>query len=342
MKSKKFCENEMELPRRIRTQFATKENIAKEESLPVPIETAFFLEDAKQDLTKMNRFYFNFPAEWCTSNKGESVIGVRSMWLLARRRKLEVTIKIAKIDKKTYESKLHGNVNDQTVPVMNWKSLEGYGHCIQFKVIDWVSVDGDLRGFFDAVNDAFRSVLLKDDTLTIWTQDDDDIASRDIQTDGYYDSKGFHEIIYAEKNKNNNTFIDIDKTERYEEPYMVFFRLIDYNDDFKEVFNIGTEPDENDPEQYKIYSKQFIFDHIWDRHSCKVYSSIGEQSLHHYIGNSQIDFCPIKYYKLNSTDQQFWIELYSGRNYNVPIKLPKNESFVIEMQLLPFQKMLYV
>ena len=108
------------------------------------------------------------------------------------------------------------------------------------------------------------------------------------------------------------------------------------------MFNIGTGPDENDPEQYKIYSKQFIFDHIWDRHSCKVYSSIGEQSLHHYIGNSQIDFSPIKYYKLNSTDQQFWIELYSGRNYNVPIKLPKNESFVIEMQLLPFQKMLYV
>ena len=334
----------MELPPRVKTQFPNKENITKDESVPVPIETAFFLEDAKQDSTKMNRYYFNFPAEWCTANKGESIVGVRSMWLVNRRRKLEVTIKIAKIRKTIYEETLEGKVTDQTVPEKDREEFEENAYMLQFKVIDWVSVDGDLRGFFDAVNSAMKRAMSKHTTEgSMFTQDDDDIAGRDIQTDGYYDANGFHEIIYAEKNKNNKKYHDTTfGKDFYEEPDMVFFRLIDYNDDFKEVFNIGTGPNENDPSIYQIYRKQLIFNNIWDRHSCKVYSSIGEQSLHHYIGNSQKEFSPIKYYKLNSTDQQFWIELYSGRHYNVPIKLPKNESFVMEMQFLPYNKMLYI
>lgn len=88
--------------------------------------------------------------------------------------------------------------------------------------------------------------------------------------------------------------------------------------------------------------REIIFEDVWDRVSCKIYSSIAEQSSKGYLGNSKVIFNPIKYFKLNSTDQRFWIELYSGRHNNIPVLVPNNESFVIEMQLLPFKKMLYI
>lgn len=136
--------------------------------------------------------------------------------------------------------------------------------------------------------------------------------------------------------------------------------------DFADTMNVGldtwqTHPKEylraryeftnkDDPNEYcKLINYQGIwkpgeinFYRVWDRHPCKIHSSIAEQSNHHYIGDSQVCFNPIKYYKLNSTDQKFWIEFYSTTHYNIPIKVPKNGSFVIKMQFLPYNKMLYI
>ena len=118
--------------------------------------------------------------------------------------------------------------------------------------------------------------------------------------------------------------------------------------------NVGYEPFQNKPDKYlMIYNQPGIgtkgkwmrdihFENVWDRHSCKIYSSIAEESSRGYLGNSQIFYQPIKYFKLNSTDQRFWIEFYSGRFHQIPVKIPLNESFVIEIQFLPYHKLLYV
>ena len=334
------------LPKRVKTQFPNKENIATDERVPIPIETTFFLEDAEQDQTRMNRYYFNFPAEWSTANNGESIVGVRSMWLVAKRRKLEYNLSVFKVKREVYDevAKTHEGVDQICNQIMNIqiydeelkRYVDKYKEFIDYnwenlKIVDWLSTEGDLRGIFDAVHEAYKAHIDKWFTNSaLFEQNDKDVLNRDIQADGYYDEKGFHEIIYSPRNDNKM------------DDFYVFFSLLETNDDFKEVFNIGNDPTENNEDNYISFRKELVFHNIWDRHSCKVYSSIAEQSLHHYIGNSQIYFSPIKYYKLNSSDQRFWIELYSGRNYNVPIKLPKNESFVIEMQFLPYNKLLYV
>ena len=111
--------------------------------------------------------------------------------------------------------------------------------------------------------------------------------------------------------------------------------------------NIGYNPYQNNPNKYMngkngIWMRKIEFENVWDRHSCKVYSSIAGVSSKGYLGNSQIFFQPIKYFKLNSTDQKFWIEFYSSTYHRIPVKIPLNESFVIEMQLLPYRKLLYV
>ena len=113
--------------------------------------------------------------------------------------------------------------------------------------------------------------------------------------------------------------------------------------DFVDVMNIGYEPFQNRPEKYlNKWMREIEFENVWDRHSCKIYSSFASDSSRGYLGNSQIFYHTIKYFKLNSTDQQFWIEFYSGRFHQIPVKIPLNESFVIEIQFLPYHKLLYV
>ena len=77
-----------------------------EEQTPIAIEYAYFLEDGEQDPSKPNRYYFNFPQEWCTSNRGESIVGVRSIYLMARRRKLEFDFSIPKYLRKDFDEKV--------------------------------------------------------------------------------------------------------------------------------------------------------------------------------------------------------------------------------------------
>ena len=337
----------MELPPLVKTQHPTKDTIATDKIVPVPIETAFFLEDAEKDKTKLNRYYFNFPAEWSTSNKGESIIGVRSARLIRRRRKIELNIKIFKVlysglgkDEKLKDIlpniKKSKTLDDSTFYDLQPKDYTGI---ISLKIIDWISSEGDFRGFFDALNEQMKSTikiwnkLYENNTqkLDFWEQYDEYINLRDIQADGYYDDNGFHEIIYSYKNLDQTLF-----------NCAVYFKIESWNDDFAELFNIGTNSTQNNPAKYKIWSKELIFDHVWDRQKCKIFSSIAEQSLHHYIGDTDVVFTPIKYYKLSSMDSRFWIEFYSNSHYDLPIKLPRDDSFVIEMIFLPYDKLLYV
>ncbi|KAK8852958.1 hypothetical protein M9Y10_017955 [Tritrichomonas musculus] len=69
---------------------------------PLPIETTYFLEDAQHDKAQFNRDWFNFPPEWSTSNKGESIVGVRSAQIIKRRRKLEVEMAIRNFTKDAF------------------------------------------------------------------------------------------------------------------------------------------------------------------------------------------------------------------------------------------------
>ena len=166
--------------------------------------------------------------------------------------------------------------------------------------------------------------------------------------DGFYSSERncFIETIESPKNADTETEYYVD--------FKIKFTPRPLNDnsqddiyDFADVMNIGLNPFQNNPDKYMSdlkgrWMRKIEFENVWDRHSFKIYSSIAEESSKGYLGNSQIFYQPIKYFKLNSTDQRFWIEFYSGHFHKIPIKIPLNESFVIEIQLLPFNKLLYI
>ena len=84
-----------------------RETIADETQIPLPIETAYFLRNnstfqAVRDEQKCNRFWFNYPPEWKTSNIGEKIIGVRSIWTLLKTRRLNFNLVIRKYRKRAF------------------------------------------------------------------------------------------------------------------------------------------------------------------------------------------------------------------------------------------------
>ena len=104
------------------------------------------------------------------------------------------------------------------------------------------------------------------------------------------------------------------------------------NDDFREIFNVTTS--------VALWDYQIIFDKVWDLKPCNVFSSIAEQSAHHYIGTTDTVYPQIKYFKLNSSDQKFWVEFRSTGHDRTPSYFPKSVSFAIEIQFQSFNKRL--
>ena len=420
------------------TQLPNRINMTTDDTTPIPIESIFFLENSKRDPQKPNRFYFNYPAQWCTSNRGESIIGVRNLYLNARRRKLEFVLSVRKyfrddFDKYNNEFK---SIDEVVNDIPEYKKSQ-----VSYKITSWLSTERDLREIFSDVQIAIQSafnnyneyyanqrkmeiereqnkidmlekeiedLINQRETETteankqelrkqidvkyeeiqqikanihknlrpLFRQEVNDLKRRDVQMDGYYDynKKTFIETIYSPMNeKNNNDSIkNVFDKDRYD--YYVDFKIEfiprPYNKntnkqdnsfnqiyDFVDVMNIGMEDYQNSPKKYmtSIYDnngnlkviggkwmREITFENVWDRHSCKVFASFAQESTNGYLGNSQIYFNPIKYFKLNSTDQQFWIEFYSGRHNMIPSVIPINDSFNMEIQFLPYNKMLYV
>ncbi len=94
---------------------------------PLPIETAFTMDDIAYNITKdengnfiqqpiidkdkFNRYYFNYPAEWKTSDTGEPIVGLRSIWIHKKKRKLEFQLCIRKYRKSTFLKVLKSNIS---------------------------------------------------------------------------------------------------------------------------------------------------------------------------------------------------------------------------------------
>ena len=427
--------------------YPNKENISTDQNLPIPIETVYFLEDGEQDITKPNRYYFNFPADWLTSNRGESIVGIRNINMLARRRKIEFDLSIRKYLRCVYNKLKKENPTKTKEEIISMMD-EKYKGEITVHIISWLGTEHDFRKLFDDIKaqlrqrfdaynkhvesefklawdsaldvfrrhinifkqyifknplyanfwyvyDAYRLVFSsgeeyekvkaevlqfseanKDKLTPRFHLEDVDRSINDVQMDGYYDyeKNTFVETLFSPLNTKLKAYIQ-SEPEPTPEPspdpppdptcspvededdvfcsfYYTEFKIHfvntntdeNYNkDDFTDLMNIGYKPHQNHPDNYKDkWLERLDFYNVWDRQPCKIFSSIAEQSAHNYIGDSSVNFIPIKYYKLNSNDQQFWIEFYSGRHNSIPIMIPKNESFVMEMQFLPYSKLLYI
>ena len=303
-------------------------------NIPIPTETALFSEDGEIDTELKWRWWFKLPDIWTTSNIGEKIIGIRSIYLMKNRRKIKYTIHMKKYKYSYIDSgiMIHDETeNELIVPI-----------------VSWLPVEKDLREFFidmlrylnSAIEDNNKTKKPEQIAFEMNTQT---AYKRDIQMDGvfekYENRRSFVEKIYC-PNKYSPEIID--GTTYYTK---CMFKITDTNEDFDLIFNKNQNPL---PEDYVI---EMNFYDVWDRHSCKIFSNIASNSSRGYIGNSQIELNPIKYFKINSTDKKFYIDFYNSRNIKCPSVLPYkikedgstlNEPFIIELQLMQNEKLLYI
>ena len=303
-------------------------------NIPIPTETSLFSEDGEIDPELKWRWWFKLPDIWTTSNIGEKIVGIRSIYLMKNRRKIEYTLHLKKYKyTKTDDAEM---IEDETVNELT------------VRMVSWLPVDKDLREFyvdmFAQVNAAIEeNNKTKTPQQIAFEMNNTDVYRRDIQMDGVFEKhqnrRSFVEKIYCP-----NKYADeiIEGTTYFTK---CMFKITDVNEDFDLLFNINDNPLPKD------YVTEMNFFDVWDRHSCKVFSNIASDSNRGYVGNSQIVFMPIKYFKINSTDKKFYIDFYNSRNIKCPTVLPYkkkeddstlNEPFVIELQLMQNEKLLYI
>ena len=427
---------------------------------PIPIETAYFLNDAAKmqytdkddkgkdvikfklirDRNNFNRYYFNYPPEWKTSNVGESIIGVRSMWTMNKPREFYFNIFLRKYKKKDFhdamkkmdpknellsEKEMHkivlgmtdraiqdviNKMDDEKMIVFPFnmyiplKSKESFSDM-------WNIVNETLSAQTDLKRIIKDFVIVKEDKdLTIETRlqyiqalnkynDNDELLyqyGRDLwfnqQSSNVHNLFGTKKDVSIYETNSNNELLetfyspcnlnpcdpyyvdilfvsDIDTYyKKYKDtPNMLenkldpdlpdFFKQSysgksrndpeplneddEFHRHFNTMFNVGNEPWQNSLDYITSYHRLFSFKNIYNRESLKVHASFANPSCNFYVGNSHVYFDPIKYYKLNSKDDKFWIEFYSGRHSSCPINIPEDEGFVLEMLFMQNQKLLY-
>ena len=428
---------------------------------PIPIETAYFLDDAAKypveekddtgkvkriyklirDPNKFNRYYFNYPPEWKTSNMGENIVGVRSLWTMNKPREFYFSLFLRKYKKvkfyealKKYDSDKYKNITDKdklynisismsdaviqkVINLMNEKDV------IVFPFNFHISLrsEDNFNDMWGIINETLANQtdlksLIKDfytnsDNYEIEEKleyvqalnkynDNDELLyqygrdvwfsqqlsnvhnffgmKKDVSIYETYNNGDFVEHFHSPCNvspndayfvdmlfaNNNNTYFKKyvnnlngldekldDKLPNFfcEGLYSPFSRNDpqplteddEFSHDFNAMFNVGNERHQNSLDFITTYHRSISFRNVYNRESLKIYASFASQSNDYYVGNSHVYFNPIKYYKLNSKDDKFWIEFYSGRHYNYPVNISEDEGFIMEMLFMQNQKLLY-
>ena len=93
------------------------------------------------------------------------------------------------------------------------------------------------------------------------------------------------------------------------------FKLHNLNDDAKAIFNT------NDMDGYKDIIE---CEGIWTRHRCLLRSSISINNSKNYLGYTQNNYNPIKYYKIQCSDPRFDIDLLDAHDEEAIVTLPND------------------
>lgn len=342
------------------------------EPTPIPIETCLAFDDGKKDDEVFNRYHFTLPAEWLTSATNEKIVGIRSIHLAKTVRKVDFKISIRKYKKsdfkeacdavfsqkklKTFDYDKPSSEDIETAMTKLKETKAGTITEQEFRIGYWILIEERLRDS----NKALRQVLtpLFDEYNKVLTSsqpplhmNETSILDREVQLDMVYNQDYTSCVFHFHSPRNINPddayYVDIKHTAMDSE----YMNVMNIKDDG----NINKLPSEsfhpisrnedrssNYTSDLMKYSRCHEFKHLWDRRSCKVFSSLASQSNRNYLGHTDIHYNPLKYFIIKNTDSKFYVDFYDGRHPKIPVKIPEGESFFIELQLMQYKKLLYI
>ena len=114
--------------------------------------------------------------------------------------------------------------------------------------------------------------------------------------------------------------------------YSIEFQLTLYNYETVNVFNSFDEKGE--PVSQTPMSNSYRFTNVWNRHFVMFTSSIASNNSKNEIGFSEVRYNPVKYFKVNSNESEFWVDLWMGSSILIPVVLPRDEKDGFNMEVI--------
>jgi hypothetical protein len=262
---------------------------------------------ARQDPIKKNRYWFKFPEEWSNRNYKDKVLGIRRMYLLEHYFDIRFDLIITLED---------------PPPELAEPAPRAFTFYILNCFVDRGESLQHVCDYFD------RLIKKYMDRFGIAPESNIPDAIADIQTNycdmWYYDDSGDSNrrkcsIIWSPIIGNMG---DVAVESKY-----CFFNP---NSDAEEFF--GRDIFTHDGEEIKWHRTIRALG-IWDRQPLYILSSIATSSdQNSYLGHTRtVDYIPIKYYRIDSDDKEFWVEFYSTRDHTVAVdNLTRWSDFHIE------------
>ena len=125
--------------------------------------------------------------------------------------------------------------------------------------------------------------------------------------------------------KDNDQLVFCNKLFYEDDDDYVKFAILNPNSDARAVLNIDGDVSSR---------KTIYFTNLWDRRSILLRSNISVNISKNYLGFTNKNYNPIKYYKINSQDTKFYIDLYHGHYQNIPVNLPNDEKEQIILEIV--------
>jgi hypothetical protein len=112
--------------------------------------------------------------------------------------------------------------------------------------------------------------------------------------------------------------------------YPFSFSITNLSYDTEILFNAD---EYNDDVHKENYAKNIEFYNVWDLKSCMLTSSIVNNE-NGYLGYTNARYEPIKYYKITSYSNVFYIDLFCGHNHNIKSILPKDNKDHLSLEIV--------
>jgi len=276
----------------------------------IPREALFNITDAKQDSVIPNRYWFNYPEEWTNQLDKDAIVGIRSIYLTKANRYIKFNLRIVL----TIDTSLNPSIEPTEDP-FNQPPAELDSITVNFsEVFDGSKDFRDMVNTFEskwkaAIAGISSSYEWKDNDIRFWFDSNQctgckfNIGRTANRTTTYTDYLG-----------NEVSTLDYhDETSGY--CYKFVISYIPLSDSAKSIIY---------PEF--ITGGNVLTFSIWSCYQCYIKSSISEETHDSFLGHTrESTYSPLKYYRLKTKNNRFWIELYDTRNHRCPVVFPKDK-----------------
>jgi hypothetical protein len=256
-----------------------------------------------RDKDKHNRYWFDFPREWRTSNYEERTIGFRSLYIATSLRHVMFTLMIDYRDITTSHTiRLILYYNDTLITLVD-------------KIREQLGDDKDLVEIF-----SISSSIPKPENVIYsganWIAYD--LTSNEDIRLSENDSEETRPTVLVFAAAKENTKIRI--TEMTGDTNRALFNAADY-----EINGPQTE-----------FYHMLVFYNLWDRKSCCLKSSLVGSVADNYLGYTNVRYNPLRYFHITNNDTRFYIDLYNGHLPHFQSILPYDDLDAITLELVVY------